>query len=75
VHHVDRIIEAPAGIVWRILIDTREWPRWGPDLWSKPTRHPIALQRLVVEPRLHKGWKHPPARHNMKMTRFTLDAV
>ncbi len=29
-HEVDRLIEAPAGVVWRILIDTREWPIWGP---------------------------------------------
>ncbi|SDX41611.1 SRPBCC family protein [Thiocapsa roseopersicina] len=31
-HKVDRIVEAPAGIVWRILIDTREWPIWGPSV-------------------------------------------
>jgi hypothetical protein len=32
VHQVDRIIEAPAGVAWRILIDTREWPIWGPSV-------------------------------------------
>ena len=31
-HQIDCIIEAPAGIVWRILIDTREWPIWGPSV-------------------------------------------
>jgi hypothetical protein len=32
VHHVDRIIEAPANVAWRILTDTREWPIWGPSV-------------------------------------------
>jgi hypothetical protein len=32
VHQVDRIIAAPAGVAWRILIDTREWPIWGPSV-------------------------------------------
>jgi hypothetical protein len=31
-HQVDRILEAPAGVAWRILIDTREWPIWGPSV-------------------------------------------
>ncbi|MFB1490805.1 MULTISPECIES: hypothetical protein [unclassified Thiocapsa] len=31
-HKVDRIIEAPAGVAWRILTDTREWPIWGPSV-------------------------------------------
>ncbi|QVL48306.1 MAG: SRPBCC family protein [Thiocapsa sp.] len=31
-HRIDRIIEAPAGVAWRILIDTREWPIWGPSV-------------------------------------------
>jgi hypothetical protein len=32
VHKVDRIIEAPVGVAWRILTDTREWPIWGPSV-------------------------------------------
>ncbi|UHD17889.1 SRPBCC family protein [Thiocapsa bogorovii] len=31
-NQVSRIIEAPAGVAWRILTDTREWPIWGPSV-------------------------------------------
>jgi hypothetical protein len=32
VHQIAPSIEAPAGIAWRNLIDTREWPIWGPSV-------------------------------------------
>lgn len=29
---VDRHIGAPPAAVWRLLVDIREWPRWGPSV-------------------------------------------
>ncbi|WP_295887018.1 SRPBCC family protein [uncultured Thiohalocapsa sp.] len=31
-HHVSAVIPAPAEAAWHILIDTEEWPRWGPSV-------------------------------------------
>lgn len=29
---VDRRIDAPPKVVWELLTDVREWPRWGPSV-------------------------------------------
>ena len=29
---VSRVIEAPPRIVWQIITDTEQWPRWGPSV-------------------------------------------
>ena len=29
---VDRLIGAPPAVVWRLLVDVREWPHWGPSV-------------------------------------------
>ena len=29
---VDRHIGAPPAVVWRLLVDIREWPHWGPSV-------------------------------------------
>ena len=29
---VDRHISAPPAAVWRLLVDIREWPHWGPSV-------------------------------------------
>ncbi|MBV9951864.1 MAG: SRPBCC family protein [Acidimicrobiia bacterium] len=29
---VSRVVEAPAAHVWRVLIDTTTWTRWGPSV-------------------------------------------
>ncbi len=29
---VDRHISAPSAAVWRLLVDVREWPHWGPSV-------------------------------------------
>lgn len=35
-------LEAPSAQAWRLLIDTREWPRWGPSVRGVDSR-----QRLI----------------------------
>ncbi len=37
-HKVDRIIEAPAKVAWRILTDPREWPICGPSMRAVEAR-------------------------------------
>lgn len=32
-------IPAPAPVVWRLLTDTRAWPRWGPSVRAVETPH------------------------------------
>jgi uncharacterized protein YndB with AHSA1/START domain len=29
---VERVIPAPVGPVWRLLVDLEAWPRWGPSV-------------------------------------------
>ena len=29
---VERCIAAPGPVVWRLLVDVREWPAWGPSV-------------------------------------------
>lgn len=29
---VERFIAAPGTVVWRLLVDVREWPAWGPSV-------------------------------------------
>jgi hypothetical protein len=29
---VERVVDAPADAVWRVLTDTAEWPSWGPSV-------------------------------------------
>jgi hypothetical protein len=29
---VSRVIEAPLRMVWQIITDTEQWPRWGPSV-------------------------------------------
>lgn len=31
---VDRVVDAPADAVWRVLTDTEQWPSWGPSVRS-----------------------------------------
>ena len=31
-HSVSRVIRTPAPVAWLLLIDTAEWPRWGPSV-------------------------------------------
>ncbi|BBZ76112.1 hypothetical protein MANY_14490 [Mycolicibacterium anyangense] len=31
---IDRYIDAPAAVVWQILVDLDAWPQWGPSVAS-----------------------------------------
>ncbi|MCU0572391.1 MAG: SRPBCC family protein [Syntrophobacteraceae bacterium] len=36
---VSRVMDAPPAAVWDILIDTRQWPRWGPTVRAVRCSH------------------------------------
>jgi hypothetical protein len=40
-HRVSLDIDAPARIAWHLLIDTAEWPRWGPSVRAVDTPDPL----------------------------------
>lgn len=31
-HSVERFIPAPVPVVWHLLIDVQQWPKWGPSV-------------------------------------------
>ncbi|KQY59821.1 polyketide cyclase [Aeromicrobium sp. Root495] len=36
---VHRHVDAPTDVVWRLLVDLREWPRWGPTVRRAELEH------------------------------------
>lgn len=47
-------IDTPADAAWRILIDTEEWPRWGPSVRA------VRAPARTIGPGMHGRIQTPP---------------